>query len=38
VPVADDRVLTLELEARPLELPGGGEIGAVRWELVRADH
>jgi hypothetical protein len=37
VPVADDRVLTLELEARPVELPGGGAIGAVRWELVRAD-
>jgi hypothetical protein len=36
VPVADDRVLTLELAAVPVELPGGGDIGAVRWELVDA--
>jgi hypothetical protein len=36
VQVADERILSLELEARPVELPGGGEIGAVRWELVRA--
>lgn len=38
VPVADDRVLSLELAAVPVELPGGGEIGAVRWELVAADR
>ena len=36
VPVADERVLSLELEARRVELPGGGDIGAVRWELVDA--
>lgn len=36
VPVADQRVLTLELAARPVELPGGGDIGAVSWELVDA--
>lgn len=34
VPVADERLLTLDLIARPVELPGGGDIGAVRWELV----
>jgi len=34
VPVADERMLTLELAARSVELPGGGDIGAVRWELV----
>ncbi|HYI67540.1 MAG TPA: hypothetical protein VEW95_11490 [Candidatus Limnocylindrales bacterium] len=37
VPVADERVLTFELEAMPVELPGGGDVGAVRWELVAAD-
>ena len=37
VPVADDHVLTLQLEATPVELPGGGDIGAMRWELVAAD-
>lgn len=36
IPVADDRVLSLELVAVPVELPGGGDIGAVRWELVDA--
>lgn len=36
VPVADRRILTLELAARPVELPGGGDIGAVRWEIVDA--
>jgi hypothetical protein len=36
VPVADERLLLLELAARPVTLPGGGEIGAVRWELVGA--
>ena len=36
VPVADERILTLELAAVPVELPGGGDIGAVRWELVQA--
>ena len=35
VPVVDERLLTLELAADPVELPGGGDIGAVRWELVR---
>ncbi len=37
VPVADRSVLTLQLEARPVDLPGGGDIGAVRWELVSTD-
>ena len=37
VPVVDEQILTLELEAIPVELPGGGDIGAVRWELVTAD-
>jgi hypothetical protein len=37
VPVADEQILILELEAVPVELPGGGDIGAVRWELVAAD-
>jgi hypothetical protein len=37
VPVADEQVLTFELEAVPVELPGGGDIGAVRWELVAAE-
>lgn len=37
VPVAEETLLTLELEARAVELPGGGDIGAVRWELVAAD-
>lgn len=36
VPVADERLLTLELEALPVELLGGGDIGAVRWRLVDA--
>lgn len=37
VPVGDERLLSLQLLARPVELPGGGDIGAVRWELVDAD-
>ena len=37
VPITDERVLSLELRAVPVELPGGGEIGAVRWELVDAE-
>jgi hypothetical protein len=37
VPVIDERVLTLELVARPVELPGGGDIGAVRWEVIGAE-
>ena len=37
VPVADDQVLTFELEAVPVELPGGGDVGAVQWELVAAN-
>jgi hypothetical protein len=36
VPVADERLLSIDLVARPVELLGGGEIGAVRWELVDA--
>lgn len=36
VPVADELLLSLELVARPVELPGGGDVGAVRWELVDA--
>lgn len=36
VPVTDERILTLVLEAVPVELPGGGDIGAVRWQLVTA--
>jgi len=36
VPVGDERLLSLQLSARPVELPGGGDIGAVRWELVDA--
>ncbi|MCC6618484.1 MAG: hypothetical protein IT341_05515 [Chloroflexi bacterium] len=36
VPVADRAVLELELRATPVPLPGGGDIGAVRWELVKA--
>lgn len=36
VPVSDAVVLTLELAAQSVELPGGGDIGAVRWELVDA--
>jgi hypothetical protein len=38
VPIPDRRVLELELVARPVSLPGGGDIGAVQWELVRATH
>jgi hypothetical protein len=34
VPVIDQRLLALEVAAVPVELPGGGDIGAVRWELV----
>jgi hypothetical protein len=37
VPVGDERLLSLELAALPVELPGGGDIGAVRWELVGGD-
>lgn len=37
VPVADRAILTLELAAVLVELPGGGDIGAVRWELVDAE-
>jgi hypothetical protein len=36
VPVADEQLLRLELAALPVELPGGGDVGAVRWELVDA--
>jgi hypothetical protein len=34
VPVVDERILSLELAATAVELPGGGDIGALRWELV----
>ena len=34
VPVTDEELLSLEVVAVPVELPGGGDIGAVRWELV----
>jgi hypothetical protein len=37
-PVADDLLLSLDLAAIPVQLPGGGEIGAVRWELVDASN
>ena len=33
-PVADERLLSLDLAAVPVQLPGGGDIGAVRWEFV----
>lgn len=36
VPVADRRILTLQLTAVPVGLPGGGDIGAVIWELRAA--
>jgi hypothetical protein len=38
VPVSDELLLTLDMAARAVELPGGGEIGAVRWELVGASR
>jgi len=37
VPVADELLLTLDLASRAVELPGGGDIGARRWELVDAN-
>lgn len=37
VPVSDERVLTLELAARSVELPGGGDIGAVQWAIIDAE-
>ena len=37
VPVPRSTVLTLELTADPVELPGGGLIGAVAWRLSAAD-
>lgn len=36
VPVADERLLSLDLAAVSVPLPGGGDVGAVRWELVDA--
>lgn len=36
IPVADEQLLSLDLAAVPVQLPGGGDIGAVRWELVDA--
>lgn len=38
VPVADQQLLSLDLAAVPVQLPGGGDIGAVRWELVGASE
>jgi len=38
VPVADERLLSIDLAARPVELLGGGDIGAVRWDLVDASR
>lgn len=38
VPVPEETLLTLELVARPVELPGGGDIGALRWELIGVDR
>lgn len=37
VPVADEIVLELTLRATRVELVGGGDIGAVRWEIVDAE-
>jgi hypothetical protein len=37
VPVTDELLLTLDLASSAVELPGGGDIGARRWELVGAD-
>jgi len=37
VPIADERVLALELESVAVELPIFGDIGAVRWVLVSAE-
>ena len=36
VPVPEETMLTIELAARSVELPGGGDIGALRWQLVSA--
>ena len=36
IPVPEETLLTLELVATPVVLPGGGDIGALRWELVNA--
>jgi hypothetical protein len=36
VPVPDEQILTIDLASSPVELPGGGEIGAVEWELISA--
>jgi hypothetical protein len=33
-PVADAELLELDLRAVPVDLVGGGDIGAVRWDLV----
>ena len=38
VPVADEQLLSLDLAADSVPLPGGGDIGAVRWELVDASR
>lgn len=38
VPVADKQLLSLDLAAVPVQLAGGGDIGAVRWELVDASE
>ena len=36
VPVADRQVLVIDLAADPATLPGGGDVGAVRWRIVGA--
>jgi hypothetical protein len=37
VPVGDRTVLSLDLATAPAQLPGGGDVGAVRWQIVGAD-
>jgi hypothetical protein len=37
VPVPRSTVLTLRLSAEPVELPGGGLVGAVAWHLIEAE-
>ncbi|HEX2883855.1 MAG TPA: hypothetical protein VHQ42_04710 [Candidatus Limnocylindria bacterium] len=37
VPVADRRLLELELTAGEAPLVGGGDIGAVRWKVIAAE-
>lgn len=37
VPVADERLLNLELSSEQAALAGGGDIGAVRWNVTDAE-